>query len=210
MKKEQKTIIIVDDNPVTQQMLTKLLKNNNYHVISCLSGEEFLNTMKQSRPDAILMDIILPDADGRDLVKTLQNNNVIGHTAIIFTSNTVNIIEDKGYEVIDISGKLYRTFAKPLHSQKLLSVIKKEINRTTQGGQLPEKIIKDKEGSALMMIIIALAIIALIFVYTRKSETDGTSNFMQPQKLETKKYKNVIESTKEIIRDAEATRDVQF
>jgi CheY-like chemotaxis protein len=75
------------------------------------------------------MDIILPDMDGRDVVKALAHDQVTKHIPVIFTSNTVDPEKDKGHEVIEVEGKEYRAFAKPLHHRKLLSTLRKEINK---------------------------------------------------------------------------------
>lgn len=144
MPKTQKSIIVVDDNPVTQTLFKKILENDNYIVTQCFSGEECLTQVNAEKPSAILMDVILPDGDGKELAKTLMKDPNNQDIALIFTTNTVNPEEDKGYETFEIAGDIYRAFAKPTHNQKLLSVIRKEINRKTHGGKLPKKI-SDKQ-----------------------------------------------------------------
>ena len=48
---------------------------------------------------------------------------------VIFITVTLGVEVDKGDETVDIDGCLYRIFAKPLHSRKILSEIRKSINR---------------------------------------------------------------------------------
>ena len=54
---------------------------------------------------------------------------------IIFMTVTIELDKDKGKESIEIYGRQYRAFAKPLHNRKLLSVIRKEINKRIHGNK---------------------------------------------------------------------------
>jgi len=49
----------------------------------------------------------------------------------------MGVEQDKGDETVDVDGRLYRIFAKPLHPQKLLSEIRKSINRRLHGNPSP-------------------------------------------------------------------------
>ena len=145
MNNKRKTILVVDDSPVMQKMTEKFFRNNHYEVYSALSGQECLQMTEKYRPDAILMDVILPDADGRSIAEKLKDDPKTEKTAIIFTTNTVSLKEDKGFESFEINGVIYRAFAKPLHYPKILNVVKKEINRVLQGGELSPRIKERKK-----------------------------------------------------------------
>lgn len=137
MSKKIKTVFIVDDSAATQKITKKLLTNNGYKTVTCWDGEECMKRAKNEHPDAILMDVMLPDGNGKEFVKRLKEDERTKDIPIIFTTNTVDIEDDKGYEVFNIDGVLYRAFAKPLHNRKVISVIRKEINRKKFGGKLP-------------------------------------------------------------------------
>jgi len=139
MSKKSKKILIVDDNPMMQKVAIKILSRNGFDTVSCFNGKECINKAKVEQPDAILMDVILPDGDGKDLAVQLKKNDLTKDIPVIFTTNTVGLEDDKGYEVFKIDGVLYRAFAKPLHDKKIVSVIKKEINRMKFGGPLPKQ-----------------------------------------------------------------------
>lgn len=138
MPKKTKTILVVDDSPVMQKLTEKALVNNSFKVFSAYSGEECLNLAKAKLPDIILMDVILPDRDGKDVVHELKSNPVTKNIPVIFTTNTLNLEVDDGYQVFDVDGQKFRAFAKPLHYRKLLSAVHKEINRSIHGGELPQ------------------------------------------------------------------------
>lgn len=135
-------VLIVDDSPSSQELMKSLLKSHNFLIESAWGGEDFLKKVQSFDPDCILMDVILPDADGKQLISKFYQNSTRDDVAVIFTTNTVPLEDDKGNEAFTIDGKVYRAFAKPLHPQKLVNVIRKEINRAQQGGELSPKILK--------------------------------------------------------------------
>lgn len=129
MPKTQKKILLVDDNPVAQKMTEKVFLNDGYQVFLAFDEEECLKAAKTHKPDAILMDIIFPDGDGRQFVEKLKQDPGTRDIPVVFATNTLNLIDDKGDLTITIGEESYRAFAKPLHYPKLLSTVRKEINR---------------------------------------------------------------------------------
>ena len=138
MAKKEKKILVVDDSPVMQKITEKTLRNNNFTVYAAYNGEECLSKAKAILPDIILMDVILPDSNGRDITKKLHSDPDTKNIPIIFTTNTLSLEEDDGSQVFEVDGHKYRAFAKPLHYRKLVSAIRKEINRSIHGGDLPQ------------------------------------------------------------------------
>ncbi len=145
MSKTEKKILVVDDSPIAQEIAAKWLKQAEYIVIQAWDNKDCLQKIKEENPDVILMDVIMPDGDGKELVQRIQADPKNANIPIIFTTNTLNLETDKGYEVFELDGKIYRAFAKPLHFPKLLSVIRKEMNRIRVGGKFPSKIHKAED-----------------------------------------------------------------
>ena len=137
MSKKSKTILVVDDSPVMQKATEKMLGNNNFIVYQAFNGAECLSLAKDKLPNIILMDVILPDSNGREIAAQLKADPVTKNIPIIFTTNTLNLEEDDGSQLFEVAGEKYRAFAKPLHYRKLASTIHKEINRSIHGGDLP-------------------------------------------------------------------------
>ncbi len=141
MSKDLRKILVVDDSPISQKVTRTILQGANYVILEAWDGDECLKTVKLENPDAILMDVILPDGDGKEVVRKLRKDPDTRSIPVIFATNTVKLADDKGNETIQIDGSSYRAFAKPLHHPKLLSVLRKEINRRRNGGKVIEKIL---------------------------------------------------------------------
>jgi len=135
MPREKKKILLVDDNPVAQKMTAKIFSNAGYQVLLAWDQKECFKMAKTHLPDAILMDVIFPDGDGRDFVKELKQDLATRNIPIVFATNTLNVKDDDGELIITIGEESYRAFAKPLHYPKLLSTVRKEINRSRSAKQ---------------------------------------------------------------------------
>lgn len=144
MAKARKKILVVDDNPVTQKLYRRILENAGYEVQEAYGGEECLRAVAARVPDIILMDVILPDIDGKVVVRKINSQEKTREIPVIFVTNTLPAEEDKGYETIAIDGRDYRAFAKPVHVSKLLSVVRKEYNRHAHGGPPTPRLRKPK------------------------------------------------------------------
>ncbi len=130
MHGKKRTILLVDDNPVAQKMTEKVFSNDGYQVFLAWDEEECLKLAKTKKPDAILMDIIFPVGDGREFVKKLRMDEDAKNIPVVFATTTIQVKDDDGELVIKIGEESYRAFAKPLHYPKLLSTVRKEINRS--------------------------------------------------------------------------------
>ncbi|NOY78385.1 MAG: sigma-54-dependent Fis family transcriptional regulator [Calditrichaeota bacterium] len=65
------TIFIVDDDPSVNKILSKILKGEGYEVLDASTGKEALEISQNNSIDLILMDMMLPDADGIELARRI-------------------------------------------------------------------------------------------------------------------------------------------
>ena len=68
----KKTILVVDDEPDVLTFLKKRLEAHNYKVITANDGIEGLKKARESKPDIILLDIIMPNKDGFTMLSELR------------------------------------------------------------------------------------------------------------------------------------------
>ena len=127
--KNSKRILVVDDNPGMLKVLNKWLKVAGYEVIEAWDGKMGLEKTKSELPDLILLDILMPAMDGREFVRQLRKNDNIKDIPIIFITVCIDLEKDKGHESIEVDGASYPGFAKPLHNARLLSLVRKTLNR---------------------------------------------------------------------------------
>lgn len=67
-----KRVLIVEDNPLSLELLREVLEADGHRVIPAISGSEALSLARAERPDLILMDIQLPGIDGLTVTRALK------------------------------------------------------------------------------------------------------------------------------------------
>jgi len=67
-----KTILVVDDSVVIRKMVEIALENEKYNIVSVATGKEALKFIDENEPDLVILDIMLPDVNGLDILKTIK------------------------------------------------------------------------------------------------------------------------------------------
>ena len=117
----EKTIFIVDDEPAILKLISHWVKNEwEYNVRTFTNGTELLENIYDD-PDLILLDIMLPDISGTDILKRIKKRNK--HLPIIMLSAQGNI--DVALECIREGA--YDYFPKPVDKNRLQPAIKNAI-----------------------------------------------------------------------------------
>lgn len=86
-----KKILIVDDDDDIREIISLVLKEEGFKVRELNNGSQVLETVNIFKPDIILLDVMLGDADGRDICKKLKNQSSISKIPIIIISATHGI-----------------------------------------------------------------------------------------------------------------------
>ena len=71
--KSQQTILIVEDNQDSRDLVVKVLRVRGYRIVEAVDGEEALQKAAAEHPALILLDISLPKIDGYEVLRRLQN-----------------------------------------------------------------------------------------------------------------------------------------
>lgn len=68
------TILVVDDSPVIQRMLSFTLKRNRHTVLTARHGKLALATLEKHKVDLVITDVTMPEMDGLTLLKELRSD----------------------------------------------------------------------------------------------------------------------------------------
>lgn len=66
-------ILIVEDSLLTRRAIGKILKREGYEVLEATNGREGLKMIETEQPDCVLLDLLMPDCDGREVLQTLRD-----------------------------------------------------------------------------------------------------------------------------------------
>jgi two-component system alkaline phosphatase synthesis response regulator PhoP len=120
---KNKTIMVVDDNPDIVTSVKTLLEGKGYKVQSAYSGLEVFNLLAKQKPDLILLDIMMPQMDGLEVLSRLKSYpNTRPIPVIVLTAKQPHEAITGGY---DIWADSYIT--KPFTNTQLLNVINRLI-----------------------------------------------------------------------------------
>ena len=79
-------VLIVDDSPTETHRMTKILDKHGYEVITADSGEDGVAKAKETLPDVVLMDIVMPGLNGFQATRQLSKNASTSHIPVIIVT----------------------------------------------------------------------------------------------------------------------------
>ncbi len=115
-----KKILIIDDEPDLIAVAVARLMKAGYDVIESCDGESGLEKMRQEKPDLVVLDLMMPGVDGREVCRRKLEDPLIKDIPVIIFTASVHGIEDKVQELGAADYEL-----KPFDSRSLVEKIKK-------------------------------------------------------------------------------------
>jgi len=89
-------ILIVEDDELNRDSLSRLLRRRGFEIVVAVDGESGVATARADRPDLILMDMSLPVVDGWEATRRLKGDPATGATPIIaLTAHAMSTDRDK-------------------------------------------------------------------------------------------------------------------
>ncbi len=135
------SIFIVEDDENIRELVCYALKSADFEAFGFERGADFWGEVEKVKPSLILLDIMLPNEDGIEILKTLRSNILYKDTPVIMlTAKSSEYDKVKG---LDFGADDYIT--KPFGVMELISRIKAVLRRTTS--QSESKILKYKNIS---------------------------------------------------------------
>ena len=149
-------ILIVDDDPDVLFATTRIVKSGGYPVLSATSGEECMTMVQKHKPDLILLDVVLPDAEGLSICKKIKADPDLKPPFVVLLSG-VKIASDLRAEGLESGADGY--IARPISNRELLArveamvrIMKAERERDRVIEKLQEALARVKELSGLLPI----------------------------------------------------------
>jgi DNA-binding response OmpR family regulator len=110
-----KLILVVDDEADFSELLQFRLRDREYEVLSAATGTEALDKARRHLPDAILLDLLLPDLDGLTLCEILRRHHSTRGTPVIMISAVSSDVTRHSARLAGASA----FFSKPLDFDRL-------------------------------------------------------------------------------------------
>lgn len=155
--REHPVILVVEDNPITLKMVALALRIEGYEVHEAIDAQTALRYAAESLPDLILQDLLLPDANGVDLVGQLRALPGGHQIPIICFSGFVSKVEEAR-----VAGAGFTDFlVKPVEPSQMLRVIRSYLptqpSGTPQAGEGRRVLIVDDDPVQLKLVQLVFA-----------------------------------------------------
>ena len=119
-------ILLIDDDKDLCHLTKTTLTKHGYEVAAFHEAEAGIKYARNSKPNLILMDVMLPGLSGAEAVKALKADVLLRTVPVVFlTALVAGEEKDLGDTGINVSGAQYQTIGKPYEIEKLLEVVKK-------------------------------------------------------------------------------------
>jgi len=123
----KKNILVIEDNHAILDVITLILESEAFNVAGLNKGADFISHVHDFNPDVIIMDIMLPDTDGRLLLKEIKATSTTQHIPVLMISARYNATN---YSLDDVTADDF--MAKPFNiddlMDKIYALLKKGIN----------------------------------------------------------------------------------
>ncbi len=118
-------LLIVEDDPDTSEMLRVYFEAQGYQILQAFSGNEALRQCQRGLPDLILLDVRLPDIDGLEVGKQLQENLHTSRIPIIFVTER----QERDYRISGLKLGAVDYITKPFDIQELRLKVRNTLRR---------------------------------------------------------------------------------
>ncbi|HEV7127604.1 MAG TPA: response regulator [Ktedonobacterales bacterium] len=106
--RKRPTVLIVDDDPAIRKMLVEVLALEGFPTETAANGREALQLLAQLGPRVILLDLLMPEVDGRGVVQQLEADpSARARHQIILVSAWANL---EGVRDLQVEGRLPKPF----------------------------------------------------------------------------------------------------
>jgi CheY-like chemotaxis protein len=110
------TVLVVDDDPVVHDVLSATLAKEGYRVVHARNGAEALRLAREVRPDAITLDVMMPQVDGWSVLGQLKSDPALACIPVIM----LTIVDNRG---LSFSLGASEFMTKPVDRARLVSLL---------------------------------------------------------------------------------------
>lgn len=126
-EKSMKRILCVEDEPEMIDLMRLILSRRGFEVSGASGGLEGLNKIRESHPDLVLLDLMMPDMDGWEVYQQMKSDESLRKIpVIVVTAKAQSIDKVLGLHIAKVDDYI----AKPFSPQELISSVDKVLAKT--------------------------------------------------------------------------------
>jgi DNA-binding response OmpR family regulator len=125
--REQQLIVVVEDNQDINDLLSSILEEEGYRVVSVIDGREAVSAAREYRPDLITLDLALPGKDGWEIARELQDDPTTEHIPILVISAYTRDLD------APLRRQVARVISKPFYFTQVVTEVEAVLRRRAEG-----------------------------------------------------------------------------
>ncbi|WP_342319167.1 MtrAB system response regulator MtrA [Corynebacterium mayonis] len=118
-------ILVVDDDPAINEMLTIVLESEGFETLPVMDGAEAIGAFREYGPDLILLDLMLPGMNGVDICREIRKESALPIVMLTAKTDTVDV-------VLGLESGADDYITKPFKPKELIARIRARLRRTDE------------------------------------------------------------------------------
>ena len=106
----RRVLIIDDEDDIREVAALSLEATAGWEILTASSGAEGISIASVQKPDAILMDVMMPGVDGPTTFKSMQENPVINKIPVLLLTAKVQGVDQRRFAGLGLAGILFKPF----------------------------------------------------------------------------------------------------
>ena len=137
-------ILVADDSPSVQKLIQMSFPDNEFEIFPFSDGQEVLDSLSQINPDAILLNLSLPQKDGYELGEHIKNQEAFNQVPLILIKEAFEPLDKERLEKFGYD----QLVQKPFDSDALVQTVRSAIEERKIPSTLPEEPVWDEHAAA--------------------------------------------------------------
>lgn len=126
---KSKRVVCVEDEPEMIDLIRLILSRKGFEVIGADGGKEGLETIRENKPDLILLDLMMPDMDGWEVYQQIKADKATSEIpVIVVTAKAQSIDKVLGLHIAKVDDYI----SKPFSPQELMDSVERVLNRNLE------------------------------------------------------------------------------
>ncbi len=121
-EEKRKVVVCIEDEPEMIDLVKLILGRKGFELIGAVGGREGLETVRQRKPDLVLLDLMMPDMDGWEVYQQMKTDDELKNIpVIVVTAKAQSIDKVLGLHIAKVDDYV----TKPFGPQELLQSVNK-------------------------------------------------------------------------------------
>jgi DNA-binding response OmpR family regulator len=122
MAQDKKVVVCIEDEPEMIDLVKLILGRKGFELVGAVGGREGLETVRQLKPDLVLLDLMMPDMDGWEVYQKMKTDEELKEIpVIVVTAKAQSIDKVLGLHIAKVEDYV----TKPFGPQELLQAVNK-------------------------------------------------------------------------------------